>query len=180
MLRNFSLLLCLIGISGFSLSLIAKSNLSIDDINYQNSESHIATNLKVKKSFRYSTHSKDEFKVFYNTVHELEASSYKEAYLLALAIVAAKFEFNPINKIRHFQKEKNNLEILIAENPNNLELRYIRLAIQLNTPKVMSYKDNIEEDSEYIINELRSNPQIPQIIKDYFVHFLTRHDINFT
>ena len=58
----------------------------------------------------------------------------------------AEYSFFPNSKLSHFNKGKSGIEIAVSENPNNAELRYIRLLLQLNVPSFLGYGDNIEDD----------------------------------
>ncbi len=81
---------------------------------------------------------------------------YKKAsivgYVVSLKMKQAKYKFLPWDKMMVFNKQKNNLEKLIKENPNNIHLIYIRLIIQENTPRLLGYFSNIESDKK-ILNQ---------------------------
>ncbi|WP_378187699.1 hypothetical protein ACE939_04935 [Aquimarina sp. W85] len=58
------------------------------------------------------------------------------------------------DKLTFFTKGKNLIEKAIEQDPNNIELRMIRLSIQSNVPKIVGYRGSIEEDKAYIKNNL--------------------------
>ena len=58
--------------------------------------------------------------------------------------------FSPISKWNTFKKGKGNIEQAIKIEPDNVELRFIRLSIQKNIPSFLGYKSNIDEDIEFI------------------------------
>ncbi|MBC7695670.1 MAG: hypothetical protein H7141_09520 [Burkholderiales bacterium] len=60
--------------------------------------------------------------------------------------------YNPYTKLSYFHKGKTLLENAINNDPKNIELRFLRLTVQLNTPSVLMYKTNIEEDKRTIFN----------------------------
>jgi hypothetical protein len=74
-------------------------------------------------------------------------------------MVKAKFGMNPINKMLLFIEGRNELEKLIEKEPNNIELRYIRLAVQKIAPKFLSYRDNINEDRVLLLSHLKEQNQ---------------------
>lgn len=39
----------------------------------------------------------------------------------------------------------------VKENPNNAEIRYLRLTCQLNTPSILGYKSDISADKNYLL-----------------------------
>lgn len=53
--------------------------------------------------------------------------------------------------------------------PNNIELRFIRLGIQENTPKLLKYKGKIVEDKNYILSRFNTvkSLDLKTHIKDY-------------
>jgi hypothetical protein len=72
------------------------------------------------------------------------------AYLGGLQTIWANHVFSPISKLNTFKKGKMNIERAIETEPNNVELRFIRLSIQKNAPAFLGYKSNEKEDAEFI------------------------------
>lgn len=72
------------------------------------------------------------------------------AYLGGLQAVLANHVFNPISKLNTFNEGKKNIEQAIKNEPNNVELRFIRLSVQRNAPSFLGYKSSINEDTEFI------------------------------
>ncbi|PZR15108.1 MAG: hypothetical protein DI539_18450 [Flavobacterium psychrophilum] len=72
------------------------------------------------------------------------------AYLGAFQTIWAKHALNPFEKMRTFKQGKANIEESIAQSPADLEIRFIRLSVQMNAPKFLGYSDNIEEDKKMI------------------------------
>ncbi len=66
----------------------------------------------------------------------------------------SKHAFNPLTKLEHFKKGKKILENAIREAPKNIELRFFRLQIQENVPKILNYNENIESDRAFIDRNL--------------------------
>lgn len=80
-------------------------------------------------------------------------------YKGAALAIEAKTQKGIQSKVEAFKVGKDYIEYAIAKEPNNVELRFIRLGIQENTPKVLKYKENIDEDKTFIIenyNEISS------------------------
>ena len=75
-------------------------------------------------------------------------------YVIAMEMKQAEYVFNPAAKLKIFKKSKNNLNVLIEENPNDVHLRYIRLVLQENTPGILGYNDFIEEDKLFLKNKM--------------------------
>ncbi|PRD57121.1 hypothetical protein C5749_07920 [Sphingobacterium gobiense] len=88
------------------------------------------------------------------TITELEKTKDNSVtllgYLGGLQTIRANHVFSPISKLNTFNKGKNNIEQAIKKDPNNAELRFIRLSVQKNAPSFLGYKSNIKEDTEFI------------------------------
>jgi hypothetical protein len=71
-------------------------------------------------------------------------------YVVSLEMKQAKYKFFPWKKLSIFNKGKKRLESLIMDNPDNIDLRYLRLVIQENIPSLLNYKLNIKEDKLFL------------------------------
>jgi hypothetical protein len=61
-----------------------------------------------------------------------------------------------------------NLESIIKNNPNNIELRLIRLSIQENIPKIVGYRGSLKEDKAFILNNYnKQNATLKNYIKRF-------------
>lgn len=58
-------------------------------------------------------------------------------------------------KMNLFQKAKADIEKSISMK-DNVDGRFIRFCVQNNTPSILKYKDRIEEDKKYLIQELKT------------------------
>lgn len=72
------------------------------------------------------------------------------AYLGGLQTIWANHVFSPISKLNTFKEGKKNIEQAIKKEPDNVELRFIRLSVKKNAPSFLRYKSNIKEDTEFI------------------------------
>ncbi len=88
----------------------------------------------------------DEFEHFGQPI----LNGYKGALLMA----KSKHALNPFKKLSNFNKGKEILESALAKAYQNIELRFLRLTIQVNVPGFLGYNENINEDIEYIESNL--------------------------
>ena len=113
-----------------------------------------------------------ESQTIMNNFHELQSKQDEEkflkkfsessdvavqAYVCAVEMKQAEYAINPISKLKIFNKTKKKLALLIKNNPKNIHLRYVRLLLQEKTPAILGYKDNIEEDTLFLKNEINNN-----------------------
>lgn len=83
-------------------------------------------------------------------------SEIKRAYYAAAHMASAQYKLNIITKINIFNEGKEWLESIIKSDTTSIELRYIRLAIQENTPSVLGYNKSILLDKRFLITRLSS------------------------
>jgi len=76
-----------------------------------------------------------------------------EAYKAAATCMLANYVFAPMSKLKYFNEGKKKLEDLILAR-KDVENVYLRLLLQLNVPRVLSYNKNIEEDVAYLESSL--------------------------
>ena len=73
-----------------------------------------------------------------------------QGYLGAYQAIWANHTINPFSKINTFNSGKKNIEQAIKVDPNNIELRYLRLSIQKNCPAFLAYNKDIEADTLFL------------------------------
>ncbi|AZA91384.1 hypothetical protein EG344_13110 [Chryseobacterium sp. G0162] len=61
-----------------------------------------------------------------------------------------------------------NLEGVIKSNPNNAELRLIRLSVQENIPKIVGYRGSLKDDKAFLLNNYnKQNTALKNYIKRF-------------
>ncbi|MFM1875136.1 MAG: hypothetical protein RL266_873 [Bacteroidota bacterium] len=75
-------------------------------------------------------------------------------YKGAVELGMARHDPNPFNKMSFFSDGKADLEKAISKDPENLELRFLRLTIQTHIPSFLGYSDNKEADKAFVLNHL--------------------------
>jgi hypothetical protein len=78
-------------------------------------------------------------------------------YKASATILKAKYAFSPVNKLSYFSKGTKLLEKCLLADKSNLELRFLRLSVQLKSPSFLGYNENIKEDKEFIINNIQNH-----------------------
>lgn len=69
------------------------------------------------------------------------------------------------------------LEAIIKSNPNNAELRLIRMSVQENIPKVVGYRGNIKDDKTFLLNNYsKQNATLKNYIKRFAAQSKTMTD----
>ena len=93
------------------------------------------------------------------------------AYKGASMTLSAKGEKRIKDKKNRFVEGVSFVEYAIEKAPNNIEVRFVRLGIQENTPKILKYKKNIEEDKLFLLKQFKdiSSSNLRNHIKDYIL-----------
>jgi hypothetical protein len=71
-------------------------------------------------------------------------------------MIMAKHSLNPYHKLNYFNAGKKLLEEAIKNDPENPELRYLRLAIQVNIPSFLNYTSDIKSDVDFLVKYVLS------------------------
>lgn len=91
------------------------------------------------------------------------------AYKGASITMAAKFKKKVSEKISTFKEGSKLVESAIFSEPNNIEIRLIRLSIQENVPGIVNYKRNIKEDAAFILKHFKEQNAV---LKEYIRSFV--------
>ncbi len=94
------------------------------------------------------------------------ASPLTAGYKGAAMMIAAKYFFNPLTKLRYFRKGKNLLQTAVRTDSTSVELHFLRYTIQVNAPGFLGYRDDITADNAFILLNLKkiSDPELSSMI----------------
>ncbi len=93
---------------------------------------------------------------FYKTAQNYQASGdpLVKGYLGVATMMRARITGNPLKKWYLFNKGKVLLEQAIDENPNLVELHFLRLSVQKELPVILDYRSSIKSDRKFIMNHI--------------------------
>lgn len=91
------------------------------------------------------------------------------AYKGASITMIAKFKKKVSDKISAFKEGSKLIELAVATEPNNIEIRFIRLSVQENVPAIVKYKKNISEDKVFILKQYKEQSAT---LKEYLKSFI--------
>jgi hypothetical protein len=99
-----------------------------------------------------------------------------KAYEGALEVVRAKHSRWPPNKLSYLNDGADILDGLVAAHPENLEVRYLRLASYIFLPFFLRRDDSVSDDLNVLVSELPLHPEAfsPPIYRGV-VTFLLNH-----
>lgn len=98
-------------------------------------------------------------------------------YKAAAQIMQAKVTTEKGKRKLFVKAGASSLENLIKNNPDNIELRMIRLSVQENIPKIVGYRGSLKEDKEFILNNYnKQNATLKGYIKRFAMQSKTMTD----
>ena len=125
----------------------------------------------ISKSDFYNSLESTKESVIEQLQQKVQKSSFfeeKNAYLGAVLMKKASFQFLPNKKLGLFLDGKALLENAVSKHPENAEIRFIRLMIQENSPKFLGYYSNQYNDAKLVKKEWKNFPvELQFIVKDY-------------
>ncbi len=105
----------------------------------------------LRNSYAKANTSNANTEAFIQTAEKISGSDpVIQGYKAAAQIMEAKIAKN--NRKAMVKSGATALETLIKNNPNNAELRVIRMSVQENIPKIVGYRGGLKDDKAFILN----------------------------
>jgi hypothetical protein len=107
---------------------------------------------KVRVAYKNALNSKEVTLQLNKDLNEVKKTDEKllVAYKGAVLTLMAKHSKITKEKKAFFKEGATLIDFSINEQPNNVEMRCIRLGVQENTPKLLKYRANKAEDKQFI------------------------------
>lgn len=129
---------------------------------------------EVRTMYKNTDGSKEHTLVLYDALQTVNKSDGNVllAYKGASIAMKGRYEKGAKDKSEMFKNGISLVESALAIEPKNIEIRFIRLTIQQNSPKLLKYKEHIEEDKEFLLSnyETIKSAALKIYIKDYILH----------
>ena len=89
------------------------------------------------------------------------------AYIGANNLLISKFSNNIIKKFKYFEEGRKIIENSIKNDPENIEIVFLRYLNQRNSPWFLNYNQNLVEDYDFLIKNLNliSDPYFKNVIQ---------------
>ncbi|GAA4271944.1 hypothetical protein U6A24_10565 [Aquimarina gracilis] len=142
-----------------------------------NTTSENITVENIRDAYKVCNQSREHADKFFELTEkatENKGAIYLGYYGAALALKAS-YSWNPISKMSYFNKARKTIDAAIQAEPDNIELRMIRSSIQTNVPKILGYHKNIEEDRDFILNNLENVDTTA--LKEYIEGYIEYSDV---
>ncbi|SHG77626.1 hypothetical protein [Chryseobacterium sp. OV279] len=121
----------------------------------------------LRNSYAKANQSNDNTEAFINLAEKQSGSdAVTTGYKAAAQIMEAKITKK--NRKALVKTGATSLESIIKSNPNNIELRLIRLSVQENIPKIVGYRGSIKDDKAFLINNYsKQNAALKSYVKKF-------------
>ena len=135
---------------------------------------------EVRSEFHQVVMNPDNSKSFHTFMKGVEPTSTTvKAYQAVSEAVLAQVLWNPFSKLSQVLKYDKQIEMLIKEDPENIEIRFLRLAIEFHLPSFLGMSTHIEEDSQIIVQNMSSitELEIEKSYGEYIFYFLMETEL---
>ncbi len=126
---------------------------------------------EVRESYREAASSEDMAKQLHKDLSGITKEEDKVllAYKGAVTTLLANYANTIKEKKAYFKEGVGYLEYAVEKSPKNIEIRFIRLSVKENAPKITGYKKNLDQDKGFILEHLSKveNSEVKKYIKGY-------------
>ena len=77
------------------------------------------------------------------------------AYKGASIVIMSRYKKEIADKSKKFKEGAKMIEFAVTSEPNNIEIRLIRLSIQEKAPKIVNYNKNKKEDKNFLLDHYK-------------------------
>ena len=127
----------------------------------------------VRTLFFQATKSKTQTEIMFNYLKKIKTNNNPvlKGYYGITHMLLAKHGLNLFARLNNFNKGKEILEQAIAQDRSSVELRFLRLSVQLNVPSFLNYSSSIETDRKLITEKFPylNDADLKTKIKEFYI-----------
>jgi septum formation inhibitor MinC len=127
---------------------------------------------EIRKLYVTVVNSESNAKEFASKLSDVTKEDNKTLYAYKGASIAilAKYKKAISDKSKSFKEGAKMVESAIASEPNNIEMRLIRLSIQEKSPKILNYNSNKKEDKDFLLNHYKEQSgNLKEFLKNFML-----------
>ena len=111
--------------------------------------------VELRKEYIEALHDCEEAERVYDIFLAVENPTGKMlAYRGALEAIMTKTTWNLFKKINYLNKSEASFHKAIEKAPNDVEIRFMRMAVQYEIPEYLGYSEDMEEDRKFIVKNI--------------------------
>jgi hypothetical protein len=128
---------------------------------------------EIRKLYTTASSSESNAKEFAAKLEEVSKVDNKTlvAYKGASLTIVSKLEKKVSDKSKKFKEGSSLIEYAVANEPNSIEIRMIRLSVQENVPKIVNYRRNKKEDATFLLDHYKEQTGA---LKNYIGDFIAQ------
>ncbi|MFK7952122.1 MAG: hypothetical protein AB8B73_04700 [Ekhidna sp.] len=108
-----------------------------------------------RSSFHKAVMKPDASREFHETMEsDLDRSATLLAYQAVSEALLAQVIWNPFSKLSQVMKYDRIMQEAVMNDPDNIEIRFLRLAIEVNLPDFLGMSEHIQEDRDMIVQNM--------------------------
>jgi tyrosine-protein phosphatase YwqE len=125
----------------------------------------------IRKLYPSAVNSESSAKEFASKLSDITKEDNKTlvAYKGASIVILSRYKKDISDKSKSFKEGAKLVEFAVSSEPNNIEIRLIRLSIQEKAPKILKYSANKMEDKDFL---LRHYKEQSGNLKAYVMNFM--------
>jgi len=133
----------------------------------------------VRREFHKAVLNPEDSKAFHRYMKDIEESgSTIQAYAAVSEAMLAQVIWNPFSKLSQVMKYDKQMNRIIEHDPDNIEARFLRLAIEYNLPTFLGMNKHIMDDIEVIKSGIKvSELDVDSYYKRYIFYFLQQTNL---
>lgn len=134
----------------------------------------------IRKAFHEAVLDQSKVISFLESIELVSNSSpVMKAYHASAEALLAQLEWNPYNKYRQIQKFSEMMDEAVIAEPENLEIRFLRLSVEFHVPKVLGFSNHMMEDKQVIMSKLMLSNELPYDSRftKYIMYFMIETEL---
>ena len=128
-------------------------------ISFQVSGAHLSVDA-VRAAFVQSANDEDKTEQLLSDLSGNLSDPLLIAYRAGTEALMGKFSSIPWTKYSYCKQAMKSFQDAVSKDPSNIEIRYLRIAVQANLPSFLNMSENIEEDKKVIIQNIQTSSDI--------------------
>lgn len=125
---------------------------------------------EIRKLYPGSSKTEESAKAFHDKLEAVAQSDSNKAlvaYKGAAETLLSKFANTLGKKTKHMKAGAALIDAAAAADPDNIEIRMIRLSVQESVPKIVGYKKNMKDDKAFIVANYAKSGELKEYIKNF-------------
>jgi len=112
---------------------------------------------RIRKAFHRAVIDENESEYFHEMFADVEETSPTiAAYEAVSEALLARVHWNPFSKLAQVSRYQKAIAEAVESAPDNVEIRFLRLAIEYNLPPFLGMSDHVQEDLQAILDNMSS------------------------